>query len=299
VATHRATGTTFQIPIGVDGRPAKRAQQAAEAAFELLDRLEDRLSHFRTTSDVSAIGRLGAGQSLRVTPDVFECLAAADRVHRATGGAFDVTIGPLLRCWRTPDGKVRSPTPGELEDARRRTGMALIELENETVEVRTRVEGVEIDLGGIGKGYAVDRMAALLEEWGIEAVLIHGGHSSVFARGAPPGRSGWPVSLLDPDDPARILAAFPLENRAMGASGTGTRGKHIVDPRTGRLADHYRAVWVLAPTATEADALSTAFMAMTPDEIETYCRAHPDTSALLVGPAEGGGQGAVLRFGRW
>jgi thiamine biosynthesis lipoprotein len=85
----------------------------------------------------------------------------------------------------------------------------------------------------------------------------------------------------------------------MGASGTGTKGRHIVDPRTGQLADRYRAVWVLAPTAIEADALSTAFMAMTPDEIETYCQTHPEVSAMLVGPGRKGAQGAMLRFGRW
>jgi len=299
VATHRAMGTTFQVRIQVAGDPGRRAPQATEAAFELLDRLEACLSHYRPTSDVSAIGRLEAGEPLRVAPAVFECLETAQRVHRETRGAFDVTIGPWLRCWRTREGKTRSPTPDELAEARRLTGMALIELDGKERTIRTRVKGVQVDLGGIGKGYAVDRMAALLEEWNIEAVLIHGGHSSVLARGAPAGRSGWPVSISDPDEPARTLAAFPLVDRALSASGTGTRGRHIVDPRTGRLADRYRAVWALAPTATEADALSTAFMVMSPDEIEAYCREHPDVAAMLLGPGGRAGRSAALRFGRW
>jgi thiamine biosynthesis lipoprotein len=293
--THRAMGTTFQIFIA--GKSDREARQASEEAFELLDRLEARLSRHRSTSEVSQVARLDAGEATRVSLPTFSCLEAAMRIHRATGGAFDVTAGPLHRCRLGAAGQPRTPADEELANARARTGMALLELDPATVSVRTRVAGVEVDLGGIGKGFAVDRMLAQLGEWGVEAALVHGGHSSVRAVGSGPEGRGWPVAAPDAGDPDGSPRVLRLEGRALGASGVDTKGLHIVNPRTGRLAEQYRAAWVLAPTATEADALSTAFLVMTPHEIEAYCRRDPAIAALLLGRRER--RGEALRFGPW
>jgi len=289
-STHRAMAATFQIRIA--GQEARYARQTAEEAFGLLDRLEAQLSRFRPTSDVYQLNRLGDVTILRVAPAVFDCLRKAARYQSLTGGAFDVTLGPIAELWKKPS----PPAEAEVAAAKKRAGMGLLELDEENLTVRPRVLGVQVDLGGIGKGYAVDRMAALLKDWGVKAALLHGGHSSVLALGSAPGKAGWPVALPDPEDRSRTLVTLQLRDRALGASGLH-RGRHILDPRTGRPARHHAATWALAPSATEADALSTAFMVMTQADIERYCRDHPEVSALCVA---GKGEGRrVLRFGTW
>lgn len=295
-ATHRAMGTTFEIRIA--GWPERQARQAAEEAFALLDRLEEALSCHRATSEISRLAHLEVGTAMRVSLTTLECLEAALRVHRATGGAFDVTAGPLGGCWHRAGGESRMPSAEELAHARTRTGMALLELDAAAVTVAPRIAGVEIDLGGIGKGFAIDRMAELMQEWDVESALLHGGHSSVLGFGSGPAGAGWFVSVPDAGTAGPAPRIMRLEDRAMGASGQGTRGPHIVDPRTGRLADRHRAAWVLAPTATDADALSTAFMVMAPAEIDAYCRRDPSVAALVMAPRADGGD-EELRFGAW
>ena len=293
-STHRAMATTFQIRIA--GGEARYARQATQEAFDLLDRLETQLSRFRPDSDVAQLNRLEPGGTLRVAPAVFDCLREAARYYSLTNGAFDVTFGqinPLLR----PD-LLRPDTLPEAKRAavKKRTGMDRLELDEKNLTVRQLVRVLLVDLGGIGKGYALDRMAALLKDWSVKAALLHGGHSSVLALGSAPGKAGWTVTLPDPENPGRTLLTLELRDRALGASGL-KRGAFILDPRTGRAARHHAAAWALAPTATAADALSTAFMVMGQADIERYCRDHPEVSALCVA---GKGQGRrVMRYGVW
>jgi thiamine biosynthesis lipoprotein len=316
--------TTFEI---VSVHPDVRyAEQAAWAAFELLDRLEQELSRYVENSDISRINSLAADQPVLVGLACLECLEISARIHAETDGAFDVTAGRLVDFWRDRDsiaqssdenrfgvpplgGFLKSPTKvgttnhafhsslggktrndGSLEEdlrhARRQTGMHLIELDKTSHTVRLRTCGVRIDLGGIGKGYAVDRMARLLLDWGIEDALIHGGRSTALAFGKPARQEGWPVSLMHPDSGETVSRPINLCDRAISGSGL-QKGLHIVDPRTGRLAVNRRAAWSSAPTATLADALSTAFMVMTPEEIERYCANHPDVTAVVTRDAGG------------
>ena len=130
------------------------------------------------------------------------------------------------------------------------------------VAVEVLVEGARVDLGGIGKGFALDHMAGILVEWGIESALVRASHSTILATGAPPGEDGWPVGF----GPAGHRVEFSLANRALGASGTGVKGEHIIDPSTGKPASGRYRTWSLAPTGAEADALSTAFMGHAPDD---------------------------------
>jgi len=295
---HEAMATTFEVIIL--HRDARYAQQAAWAAFDELDRLEAELSRFIENSDISRINNLAAGQSLRVGPAAFECLQFCDRIYVETNGAFDITIGLLCDCLLGDEKKIRTPSKEQLNLARERTGMHLIKLDEAQYAVQLLTDGVQIDLGGIGKGYAVDRMAELLGDWGIDTAVIHGGFSSVFAVGAPRGTKGWPVTLSSPNNHKQTLARLYLKDRALSGSGL-EKGRHIINPRTARPVDDKRAAWACATDAATADALSTAFMVMTADEVEQYCSSHRDTSALVI--IEEGDKRSrsekILQFGQW
>ena len=296
--SHEAMATTFEVI--VIHEDAHYARQAAAAAFEEVDRLEGELSRFIENSDISRINNLPANQPLLLGLDAFECLKIGLRMYTETNGAFDVTIGSLLKCWRDEEGNPRTPSGKELDFARLHTGSNLLQLDEREHTIRLSASPVQIDLGGIGKGYAVDRVAELLREWSIETVLISGGYSSVLALEAPPGTRGWPLTLSDPADHRRLLARPHLRAGALGGSGV-QKGGHIISPRTGRPTQGKRAAWSAAPEAATADALSTAFMIMDLDEIRQYCRLHPDRRAMVIlqEQDEKTQQDRILHFGPW
>ena len=281
--SHEAMATVFEVH-GV--HPDQRyAAQAAEAAFDLVDRIERELSRFLPNSDIARVNHLVAGQSTRVSPSTLECLVIARHMFDLTGGAFDISIG---------------------------TGLPSLELDADDFLVRATDDGVRVDLGGIGKGYAVDRMAELLEEWGIQLALVHGGFSSVLALEAPAGRDGWPLTLSDPGAPSRVLARLSARQTALGASGL-RKGDHIVDPRTGEPARGRRAAWVAVPrpevagaeegprvaAAAVTDALTTAFMLLSSEEIAALCERSPGLEAWVLTESTGGqpGEADLLHFG--
>jgi FAD:protein FMN transferase len=265
------------------------AAQAAEAAFDLTDRLERDLSRFIANSDITRINRLGAGETTRVSPQTLECLVIARHMFDLTGGAFDVSIG---------------------------TGLSSLELDDEDCTVRATRNGVRLDLGGIGKGYAVDLMAEVLEEWGLRAALVHGGFSSVLALEGPASGDGWPLTLSDPAAPSRVLARLSVRQTALGASGL-CKGDHIVEPRSGEPVRGRRAAWVAAPrprasgdeahadgagrfaVTAVADALTTAFMLLGIDEIAALCERSPGLEAWVLPQQDGNGstEAELLHFG--
>jgi thiamine biosynthesis lipoprotein len=284
--THEAMATVFEVhAVHPD---ARYAAQAAQAAFELADRLEGELSRFRANSDIGRVNALSAGGSTSVSPSAMDCLVIARHVFDLTGGAFDVSIG---------------------------TGLASLELDADNFMVGTTRSGVRIDLGGIGKGYAVDLMAELLEEWGLDLALVHGGFSSLLALEAPAGLDGWPLTLSDPADPSRVLARLSVSQTALGASGL-RKGDHIVDPRSGEPVRRRRGAWAALPRPVEAragaradqgpriapaavaDALTTAFMLLDPGEIEALCDRNPGLEAwILLDPADSRhGEASLLHF---
>ena len=288
--SHEAMNTVFEV---YAVHPDERyASQAAQAAFALADRLENELSRFRSNSDITRVNHLAAGESARVGPSTLECLVIARHMFDLTGGTFDPSIG---------------------------TGLPSLELDADDFVVRATTDGVQIDLGAIGKGYAVDLMAELLEEWGLQRALVHGGFSSVLALDAPEGRDGWPLTLSDPGAPSQVLARLSVRQTALGASGV-RKGDHIVDPRTGGPVRGRRAAWVAlprpapstvegpAPTGTEGpriaagavtDALTTAFMLLSPEEIEGLCARSPGLEAWVLPDGDSGqsGEAELLHFG--
>jgi thiamine biosynthesis lipoprotein len=275
--SHEAMATVFEVHCAHED--ARYARQAADAAFDLVDRVEQELSRFLANSDVSRVNALTAGQGTRVSPMTMECLGIARHLHDLTGGAFDVSIG---------------------------TGLESLDFDPETFTVHARADGIRLDLGGIGKGFAVDRMAELLGEWDIRHALVHGGFSSVLALEPPPEREGWPLTLSAPEGGA-VLVRLQARRQAFSASGT-RKGDHIVDPRTGRPARERRAAWVVLPAVAGgpegggspvavAEGLSTAFMILPEREIAELCRAAPGLEAwLAAGPAGEGQAEAVVHL---
>jgi thiamine biosynthesis lipoprotein len=260
--SHEAMHTIFEVHVAHPD-PAY-AGQAAQACFALVDRLEQELSRFIANSDVSRINRLARGAETRVSAWTIECLAAARGLYELTGGAFDVSIG---------------------------TGLDQLELSPEELTVRARTAGIGVDLGGIGKGYAIDRMAELLAEWDLASVLVHGGFSSVLALGSPPSEQGWPLTLHVPQG-GELVARLSARQVALSASGV-QKGAHILDARTGQAVSG-RAAWValdlqrLEPEDARrsagaiAEGLSTAFMVLSEVEIGRICESIPGAEAWLL-----------------
>ncbi|MBM4030534.1 MAG: FAD:protein FMN transferase [Planctomycetes bacterium] len=276
--THEAMATTFRLVIAHGD--AAYARQAAAEAFAELDRLEARLSRFAEGSDIWRINRLRAGEAAFVHHDTLECLRLAEEVRRETAGAFDVahaTRAPMPPASDAGGGTGFQPVSPPTIDG------ALFELEESSHTVRVLTDGLRLDLGGIGKGFALDRMAALLREWEIASALLCASTSTLLALDPPPGEEGWPAELCPDDAPRRLT----LANQALSASGTGVKGDHIIDPRTGRPAEGRLRAWAIAPTAALADALSTAFMVMTRQKVRAYCRHRPCVSAWVLGSPTG------------
>ena len=260
---HDAMACTWGIY--VVGQDAAYAEQAARAAFDEIDRLDLELSRFIEHSDVARINTLAAGQWVQVGIDTIECLELAAKVHADTNGAFDVTAG-----------SARSVSP-----AKPATGPHLLKLDRARRTVTVLADGLVVDLGAVGKGYAVGQAVSVLRDWSIGAGMVHSGQSTVYAFGGPSGESGWAVSIRNPLDPSASIGEVLLRDRALSGSGTLIHGPHILDPRTGRPASGPPGAWAVCPSAALSDAISTAFMVMSVAEVEEYCRCHTETTAML------------------
>jgi thiamine biosynthesis lipoprotein len=221
-----------------------------------------------------------------------ECLQSAVKINRETGGAFDPTIRCILECWK-PRGRKETVEPAAeaLAAARERTGMHLIVVDEDQYAVGVKVKGVKLDLGAIGKGFGLERMGAVLREWELTRAMCHGAWSTALALDAPPDQAGWPMAIGDAD--GKTLETVHVAGRAISRSGQEF-GTHIFDPRTGRPAEGKLGAWSLAPTGTEADALSTAFLVMSVEEIEAFCGKRKDVGALLIVEKEK--KREILRF---
>lgn len=273
--SHFAMATEFVIYAYAGD--ANYSAQACQAAFNELDRLESEFSRFQTQSDIARIGQLKPGDAIVIGIDTFSCLQKCMTLYLETQGAFDVTVGALYETWLNPDKTLRAPSEAEIAQAGSKTGLHHLFLDESSCKVAVDMAGIQLDLGAIGKGYAVDVMAAVLKEWEIDNALVHGGTSSVYAFS---NASPWFVTISHPLDHKNIFRRLTLDHRAMGGSGI-QKGQHILDPRLGRPADGPLAAWVLAEDAASADALSTAFMVMSLADIEAFCAKHPNIQAII------------------
>jgi thiamine biosynthesis lipoprotein len=259
-STIDAMGSTFSIV--AYGADRGRLEAALDQSFEEVRRLENLLSNYKHGSEWSKVNREAANQAVRVSPELFALLAACERYNRETEGAFDITVGPLVRVWGFYKGSGRVPHRAEIRSALSKVGNRKVILDHDNKTVRFAHAGVDMDPGGIGKGYAVDRVMTILRELGIESALISAGGSSIYGIGHPPGQEAWKVNIRHPRDPGESVEQVELRDRAMSTSGTsekffvsgGRIYSHIFDPRTGYPASGMLSVSVVADRTIDTEA---------------------------------------------
>jgi thiamine biosynthesis lipoprotein len=254
---HEAMTTHFAIVVAHEDH--EYARQAAAAAFRELDRLEGELSRFIESSDISRANRLAPGDSTTIGEDALQCLLIAADVCLATRRAFD----PAYASERPPELAPDLPP---------------FTLDPDAHTITSRALKLRLDLGAIGKGYALDRMADTLREWQLPAACLNSGDSTVLALDAPPGETGWHIGLGE----GASYQTIPLTQAALSGSGIAVKGAHLINPRTGVAAPRTTRTWALAPGAAQSDALSTAFFVMEEAEIAALCTEHPAIGAALA-----------------
>jgi thiamine biosynthesis lipoprotein len=298
-AARRAMGCEFSVILpGAIRGPV----DAACAALDEVERLERKLSAYVDESELCEVNRLAADGPVAVDGEVYPVLRLSHRLSAATGGAFDAAAGALTKAWGFFRGPGRVPSDAARAAALAASGCRHVAFDDARRTVRFLRPGVEFNLGGVGKGYAIDRALDLLaRRHGVRAALMQGGGSSLRGLGAPPGEPrGWPVEIGDPCRPGRAVARVWLRDRALGTSGAdhqyffegGRRYGHILDPRTGLPAESVLLASSIAPTAAEADALSTAFFVMGVEGTRAWIAQNPRFAALVVVP------GRIAVFGK-
>ncbi|HWB12235.1 MAG TPA: FAD:protein FMN transferase [Pirellulales bacterium] len=290
----RAMACQFEVFLNA-GQYASAADAALEA-LDLVDRLEEQMTVFRDTSEISRLNRFAADGPVEVESRLFQLLLRAARLHHETEGAFDITSGPLTKAWGFYRRAGAIPPEADVAEALGRVNSGALEFDESAGTLRFSKPGVELNLGAIGKGYALDRMAEQMLGCGVEHFLLHGGQSSVLARGAcgPPSSGGWKVDLRHPLRPERPIVEIRLRDRALGTSGAGTqffrhggrRYGHILDPRTGWPAEGIFSTTVVASTAADADALATALYVLGPQRAREWCEEHPEVGLLMFVPGQ-------------
>lgn len=287
----RAMATTFEVVLPA-GTPL--AREFAHAALDEIDAIESQLTVFREDSPLSQVNDRAAREAVRLDDDLFQLLTQCQWLWRETAGAFDIALGTLVKCWGFYQRQPTVPVAAALADARKKSGMRHVTLEPRTKTIRFGVAGLEINLGSIGKGYALDRVGDVFRrDANLTNLLLQGGQSSALALGSQPGsRRGWAIGLTDPDNTSRRLGILHVQNRGIGTSAAtfqhlehhGRKLGHILDPRSGWPAEGMLCATVTAPNATLADALATAFFILGPDAARDFCAAHPSFGAVLLTP---------------
>jgi thiamine biosynthesis lipoprotein len=304
-----AMGCRFEAFVA--DQDAGHADAVAEEALAEVVRLDRQLSHHRADSDICRINALAGHEWVRVEPLLFGLLRRCAEWTAATGGAFDVACGAILEAWDFHTGTGRLAGGHEVRAGLDASGTDRVLFDVAANLVHFAAPGLLLNLGAVGKGYALDEAARILRFYGTNHALLHGGRSTIVAVGPPPGSDPWHFIIRDPRDRTTPVASVRLRDAALSTSGSyrqnvevgGVTYGHIVDPRTGRPADGMLSVSVCAPSAAESDALSTAFYVMGRDETARFCGSRPDLAVVLLEVPAGSSAGApapltVTRIGR-
>lgn len=253
-ASHVAMGSEYRI-VAYGPNQAKLAE-ACEAAFTEIDRLDDLLSNYKPNSELSRVNATAAKGPVKVTPEFFDFLRVSDEFRRQTFGAFDITLGK---------------------------GRLSLDTRNYTVEFTT--PDVKLDPGGIGKGLAVDHAIDILKSAGIQRALVDAGMSTINAIGTPPDDpQGWKINIRSPRSKDEVAATVWLKDNSLSTSATYEKGRHIVDPKTGKPPNGVLAVSSIAITGTESDAITKCFFVLGRKGAADFIKSHPGVQALVCDP---------------
>lgn len=287
------------VAYGDDSVPA-----AIEGALDEVDRIDRLMSHYKPDSPLSHLNRSAANGPVALDAELFDFIVECLRYSRDSDGAFDVTVGPLMKAWGFFGGDGRLPGEREIAELRSRVGYGHVVVDAERKTVRFDVPGVEIDLGGIAKGYAVDRAVRVLKRHGVAAALVSAGGSTIYGLGSPPGRHGWDVALRDPIDSRKDALEVRLRDRALSVAGSseksfevgGVRYSHIMDPRAGRPVQGILSVAVVTNDGTQGDALDDALFVEGVERSREHLKRLPGAEALFFLPERRKGW-RVVRLG--
>ncbi|MEO8426999.1 MAG: FAD:protein FMN transferase [Verrucomicrobiota bacterium] len=305
-----AMATRFEIILYGDNPVSLRA--AGEEALDEIERLENQLSLYRPSSEISRINAGAASGPVRIEPGLFRLLQHAQRLHRESDGTFDITIAPLIRCWGFMGGTGHLPDPADLAIARTKVGMRLVSLNEADFTVRFNQQGVMLDLGSIGKGYALERAAAVIADAGVTSAMLQGGTSTACAIGSPPDANAWKIAIERPAPQntriaslehnaivevgraADFLAVIPLKDQSLSVSAIwgksfeseGRVYGHVIDPRSGQPVSGALLAAVVVASATETDAFSTALLTLGSSGLDRITGLRQDMRALVVERSE-------------
>lgn len=298
-----AMATRFEIVL--HGSNATILRAAGEEALDEITKLESQLSLYKPTSEIARINARAAFEPVRVTPLVFNLLKHARDLTQQCNGTFDITIAPLVRCWGFMNGTGHAPDPQHLAAARECIGIGHVHFDDARQTIRFDREGVMLDLGAIGKGFAIDRAADLLREAGIESALIHGGTSTVYAIGKPTDADAWKIAIANtlgaPKSDSARLPIVTLHDEALSVSAIWGRsfekdGKilgHVIDPRTGEPTQGAQLSAVVTKSATDSDALSTALLVLGRKGQAVLKAHHPNIRTFVLEPGQTTADNAV------
>ena len=295
-AASEAMATRFEVALHDAGADPTRLRVAAGEALDEITRLEGMLSLFEPTSEIAHCNARADHEPVPISPEVFRLLQRCRELTDETGGAFDITIAPLMRCWRFHNDTGTVPADKEIDRARALVGMKHVELNEADYTVRFTREGVMLDLGSIGKGYALECAAALLAENELENFLIHGGTSTVRARGRQPDGTPWRIAIEHPDEGAPPLRIVDLRDESLSVSGIGGKSfidvegneqGHVIDPRTGRPTQAARVAAVICESATVSDAFATALLTEGSAALPRFSTNRPNLRALTASMVNG------------
>jgi thiamine biosynthesis lipoprotein len=293
---HKAMATVFELYAFGDSR--SDAEHAGELAFEEIDRLESELSFFLAGSHVDRLNRAKPGEPVRLSIDALDCLTVAQRVFRLTGGAFDPTAGARLRgrqSWKDSDGPVPAGSPPvPPHDAADLPSFDAIEIDRASRTATRHHPDVKVDLGAIGKGYAVDRAVTLLEDWLIGSTMLVAGRSTMRPLGQAPEGGLWAMGIRDPRDQTTPLDFIGLEEGSAISASSVVDAPHVLDPRTGEPAETALGAWAVAPSGGMSDALATAAVLMGQEALTACCQGEPSLAIGRFEPERG-----LEIFGQW
>ena len=290
---HEAMFTMFEVLMA--GDPTTYQKQCAREVFQILTRLEQQLSRFVDNSDLTRLNLAEVDDPVLLGLETFACLTQALALCEMTGGTLNICLGRRTAGLYDKDPDSQPVIQGATETHTELARWDQLVLDPDTLTARRTHPAVQVDLGAVGKGFALDVMAGTLKDWDLPRCLLHGGRSTILALDGPEPDGTWPVTISHPKDPEKILSTLAMENGAISSSSQ-IEQSHIIDPKTGDTISVSKAAWSSAPNAIMADGLSTAFMIMSHEEITALCEDNPKIGAMTWDGAKGD---EIKTFGAW